>query len=412
MRFGMAAKRRVAVGVFWKAMPGVAVLLLLLGDGVGQERDERPASGWIDVTEPRFGAAGDGKTDNTAAIQRAIDAGKGTVVYFPAGTYLFSESLMNTEGVTLQGADREATVLQMTDPDAYGISMASGLRVRSLTLRGSGTPSPRAHGFNGGNTVGAVSEDCIIEEWGAVAILGADNSHRNVVRNNEIRNNAHEGVYFGTGSDDNVIEGNHIHHCLKNGIDINGSRNRVLFNRVHDIGAAGDTVDTVGIMAGNPPPDIATDNLIHGNTVSNCATHGIILWAVSKYTVITDNIVFDNAGYGIFLEKLGAEGMCAHHIVGQNVARDNAGYGIILEAAVDCVVSGNQTIGNGKDGIAIDSTNGPAARNVVTGNVSRGITRHGVYVSAGSLETVLSGNSASDNGERDVEDGGSGAGRE
>jgi len=39
---------------------------------------------------PRFGATGDGKTFDTAAIQKALDACKeaGGMVEFPAGTYL------------------------------------------------------------------------------------------------------------------------------------------------------------------------------------------------------------------------------------------------------------------------------------------------------------------------------------
>jgi polygalacturonase len=38
-----------------------------------------------------FGAAGDGKADDTAAIQRAIDECR--EVFFPAGTYVVSDTL-------------------------------------------------------------------------------------------------------------------------------------------------------------------------------------------------------------------------------------------------------------------------------------------------------------------------------
>lgn len=354
-------------------------------------------SGELDVTTPRYGAAGDGVTDDTNAIQRAIDDGRGRTVYFPPGVYLFSSSLVNTEDVTLRGAHRNASILRMTRDEPYGVNLASGLRVRSLTIRGNSAPSPRAYGFNGGNTNGAVVEDCIIEHWGAVAILGADHSSRNVVRNNIIRHNAHEGVYFGTDSHENLVEGNYIHHNGKNGVDVNGSRNRILNNVVHDIGEAGDTVDTVGIMAGSPLPDRSTGNLIDGNTVYRCATHGIMLWANSAYNTVTRNAVFDNDVYGIFLEKLGEDRRCADHIVAQNVCRGNGSYGIILEAAVDSIVSGNQCIGNGRDGIAIDSTNGPAERNVVSDNVSRENERYGLFISPGTRETTVDGNALTEN---------------
>ena len=54
------------------------------------------------VKDPLFGAVGDGLTDDTAAINAAISYGgncgancesssvKGTLIYFPAGTYLIS----------------------------------------------------------------------------------------------------------------------------------------------------------------------------------------------------------------------------------------------------------------------------------------------------------------------------------
>ncbi|MER3472678.1 MAG: hypothetical protein C4335_01300 [Armatimonadota bacterium] len=53
-----------------------------------------------------FGAKGDGKTDDTAAFQRALDeAGKagGGVVYAPRGNYLFRGHLIVPNGVTLKG---------------------------------------------------------------------------------------------------------------------------------------------------------------------------------------------------------------------------------------------------------------------------------------------------------------------
>jgi hypothetical protein len=55
-----------------------------------------------DITDPKFGAKGDGVTDDTAAINAAIAYGgncgqnclssttTGTFIYFPPGTYLIS----------------------------------------------------------------------------------------------------------------------------------------------------------------------------------------------------------------------------------------------------------------------------------------------------------------------------------
>jgi hypothetical protein len=54
------------------------------------------------VSVKDFGAAGDGATDDTAAIQAALDANPGRSVHFPQGTYLISSTL--TIDVTGGGA--------------------------------------------------------------------------------------------------------------------------------------------------------------------------------------------------------------------------------------------------------------------------------------------------------------------
>ena len=56
-----------------------------------------------------FGAVGDGVTNDTAAIQSAINAASG-VLYFPAGSYLVN-SLTLKEGLILYGAGPQATLL-------------------------------------------------------------------------------------------------------------------------------------------------------------------------------------------------------------------------------------------------------------------------------------------------------------
>ena len=86
-------------------------------------------AGAINVRE--FGAKGDGKTDDTAALIAAIAASgpdtgdvwwRDRIVYLPAGTYLVSDTLLKRydgkrfgSGLTLQGEGVDRTIIRLTD---------------------------------------------------------------------------------------------------------------------------------------------------------------------------------------------------------------------------------------------------------------------------------------------------------
>jgi len=71
-------------------------------------------SGFANVKE-RFGARGDGLTDDTAAFQKAA-AEKAQNLYLPAGTYIISDTLdFLPKRWILQGQSREKTILRLKD---------------------------------------------------------------------------------------------------------------------------------------------------------------------------------------------------------------------------------------------------------------------------------------------------------
>lgn len=84
-------------------------------------------AGVVDVTQPPYSAAGDGRTDDTAAIQQALEdhPSGNRIIYLPNGTYLVSNTLRWPEGrpgggddckrVILQGQSRDGTVIRLKD---------------------------------------------------------------------------------------------------------------------------------------------------------------------------------------------------------------------------------------------------------------------------------------------------------
>lgn len=83
-----------------------------------------PLDAVVNVTLPPYEAQPDDNVDDTSAIQRAITdhVDTGRTLYFPAGTYLISDTLAarNSEGLwrahlTFQGQNRDTTILKLTN---------------------------------------------------------------------------------------------------------------------------------------------------------------------------------------------------------------------------------------------------------------------------------------------------------
>lgn len=111
-----------------------------------------------------FGAVGDGVTDDTAAIQAAIDSGApyiinantGIQVLFPAGNYRITGSIILTgrHGVHLVGEGARVTQVTATgdfpvffNDSLTGAQVLGATAIQSMTIRGGGNNNPNAHGI-------------------------------------------------------------------------------------------------------------------------------------------------------------------------------------------------------------------------------------------------------------------------
>jgi hypothetical protein len=115
------------------------------------ELDFPADAGFIDVTQAPYNAKGDGQTDDTAALQRAIDAAlaiklnsggpqQTKFIFLPAGTYLVTNTLRALDKraepiyVSFQGAGRDRTTIRLA-PSAAGF--ADPAKPKPLLLWGS-----------------------------------------------------------------------------------------------------------------------------------------------------------------------------------------------------------------------------------------------------------------------------------
>jgi hypothetical protein len=98
----------------------------------------------LQVNAKVFGAKGDGVTDDTAAIQAAIDSlTAGGEVYFPPGTYNISAALnLSTQSVVLRGASRFACLIRQTTASAKIVNITANFcGVQGLSFIYSSTPT-------------------------------------------------------------------------------------------------------------------------------------------------------------------------------------------------------------------------------------------------------------------------------
>ncbi len=169
----------------------------------------------VDVTQPPYSAKGDGVTDDTEALQRALNENTGhqKALYFPKGTYLVSRTLTwpkkwnvrDNWGMTmLRGEQRDLSIIRLKDatftnaaqPQAImwcgGFGSADWFHnyVENLTFDvGARNPGAIALQFYSNNS-GAVRDCRFVAAEGSGAV-GLDLSHRDMngpllVRNCEV----------------------------------------------------------------------------------------------------------------------------------------------------------------------------------------------------------------------------------
>lgn len=224
-------------------------------------------SGGIAVTPQMFGAAGDGETDDTAAIQAMFDAvGDGGLIYFPAGTYVVRHSDTKTGedyvAVTVRGRhglrivlDNGATLLHKTTT------------VHRYTML-------RFDGCDGIEISGGViegdrqSHQAVTTVYGSkgIHIVDSCNIYIHEVEVREIYGDCIGVTGVTAQCEQVVIENCDLHDSYRNGITIGGARNSTVRN-----------CHIYGIVGGDPQAGIdleAERGIANADiTIDGCRIH-------------------------------------------------------------------------------------------------------------------------------------------
>lgn len=360
-----------------------------------------------------YGAVGNNSTDDTTAIQNALNAaaGSGGVVYLPAGTYKISTTLNVPTRVTFLGEGAYASVLSWTTGspdgttacvnltgdyakiDSIGVSMTGGAYYRGIGYRANYcvVEDCRVY-FNSASATGATGYGI----WGPYS---TSLTNCVCVRNEVSCGNAHGNKFMGIIFDSHlnlVVKDNHIHdilattntkqewaiyidddcagclvegnRCIDNkasGIHLNNSAptftdygRRVVNNQIKNCEFNG-----IGV-------DYCKGALIQGNSISECdllfyhdsnATGTIIDGNMFEYTVDgTGGPISANRG---MVNLGGAYGVCSNNHFSN---RGAATRGIDGADSSYWTVTGN-TFGATRPAVAIHFS-GTAQYNVVVGN--------------------------------------------
>jgi len=372
--FSGRQKRPVKLAAAAAATAAVITLALSVVSHVSSQ-PAAPLGGVANVRD--FHAAGDGATDDTAAIKQALAAAlrvKGTV-YFPPGTYLISETLTVTDTVAFAGSGW-GSILVLKD----------GVRRIMILVQGS-SPSGETLGFQASNlvldgnrggqldagllqinsAVGFVVDHLWIRNAGrpgesrsqgvagisvAVKSLATTVASRGVITNSLIEATTKPGVVWSTHATDGLVSGNVIRGLRGNSLTpclavSEGKNVSLTGNSVSECEGAGISIANGGHNVA-PLHVIVANNHVYANGTGAVEGNGIQVVNAfpdrNAFVEIIGNVVYENRGasdgYGIMVQNVD------HAVVNGNIVRHNKRSGIVLYNVRGALVTSNYVFGN------------------------------------------------------------------
>jgi parallel beta-helix repeat protein len=336
------------------------------------------------VSVKDFGAAGDGTTDDTTAIQSALNSGA-VNVFIPKGTYLISQITMPSN-VRFYGGGVGSVIKVKNGANTNAIvsSSASGFSLEHFKLDGNYTNQTSGSGIVLSTPIYAKIKNVRVENVYGTAILLSSGYGNEVAGNTVItcgKLAAGYGIYAFC-SNYNKIENNYVTDtCIgivveASGVGLTANHNTVvgntsIFNR-QDFTQSGAGFHIEESVSGEVKYNTVTGNtfnsnigpgvsitessntVLSGNTIANNDDIGVSV-ASAEYLNIVGNVISGNGAAAAAGYQCGIYADAASGIIASNITTDSV-EGIKTVGASALLIHGNDARGNSSGTINLSPT--------------------------------------------------------
>jgi hypothetical protein len=368
--------------------------------------------------------AGAGGSNDTAAIQDAIDAGAGGAVFLPPGTYPITKLTIpsNTE---LFGAGWSSQLVVRPDADLYPLFVDDGghdIRLSDFSVDGNKANISGDSGTLAAPAVAFIAEGTKANPCRRIYVdrlrvfnqkrLGIVFQHvqEGAVRDCTVEDNERDGITLYFDCRDIVVRGNTIARCGDDHVGINSEDGATTGNLCEGIVVAENTISGPGSRSRGPGITLrgGKDIVIAANVIRDVSQSGIIVQSINT-TPATDVQVTGNAIYrpgqngsadkwGIWLNSRDSSHVRRVSLVG-NTIRATPAAAIALRDdkatradgdIADLLIADNSLEDAGNEGIALGSTgiNDVA----IQGNRVRGSAGIGIASMSGAKRVYVRNN--------------------
>jgi parallel beta-helix repeat protein len=368
----MKTSRRAALAAFIGSTSSAALAL-----PSAQAEADAKASSAFNVRD--FGAVGNGRVNDTAALQKAINVAQnlGGTVLLPPGVYVITSPLRISYPVTILGAGW-GSIIRSAAADRRFIPIlvagkkgdyVHGVVIRDLKLEGSRLGQLDAGAVQFNNAVGFLCDHLWITQFGepgespfkGVNGIGVSAGYyggpasQGVISNCLVEETTKAGINWTTEAENGLIVGNIVRRCTGNGqtpgIQVNGGYNgKIIGNSVYQCQGPGIFVATSGYKGSyrSSRNTIIANNHVYENGISAPRADNILvdnsadLDSQFGRLIISGNVVYRSGSGGQGIKVRGE----SNALISNNYVYENSRTGIQIVGATNILVSDNVVEGN------------------------------------------------------------------